>query len=153
RAHDEIHYLVPKDFKVDGIISSNGTNGVVHNETIFKHSLTFDTVNEIVKRAKAQAIYYEVFHFDGNRIILNEDQTWAEAMLKQLSTTKNVVYSELTSLKESIVEKVSWEPIIPDTSFSKIYLFSPDYDKITQFRNQLIDDQTALQISVSNSSR
>src|SRR5699024_12199897 len=77
------HYLVPKDFKVDGIISSNGTNGVVHNETIFKHSLTFDTVNEIVKRAKAQAIYYEVFPFDGNRIMLNEDQTWAEAMFKQ----------------------------------------------------------------------
>ena len=153
RAHDEIHYLIPKDFKVDGIISSNGTNGVVHNETIFKHSLTFDTVNEIVKRAKAQAIYYEVFPFDGNRIILNEDQTWAEAMFKQSTPPENVGYSEWISRRESIVEKVSWEPIIPDTSFSKIYLFSPDYDKITQFRNQLIDDQTALQISVSNSSR
>lgn len=153
RAHDEIHYLVPENFKVDGIISSNGTNGVVHNETIFKHSLTFDTVNEIVKRAKAQAIYYEVFPFDGNRIILNEDQAWAKAMFKQSTPPENVGYSEWTSRRESIVEKVSWKASIPNTSFSKIYLFSPDYDKITQFRNQLIDDQTILQISVSNSSR
>src|SRR5699024_11945074 len=37
RAHDEIRYLVPENFEVDGIISSNGTLGVVKEETIFKH--------------------------------------------------------------------------------------------------------------------
>ncbi|GGB93774.1 HAD family hydrolase [Staphylococcus nepalensis] len=153
RAHDEIGYLVPKGFAVDGIISSNGTFGVVQNEIIFKHSLSFETVNEIVKRAKEQEIYYEVFPFGRDRIILNEDKAWAEALFAQPTPPGNVGYSEWTSRRASIVEKVDWESTIPHTSFSKIYLFSPEYDKITQFRNQLMEDQSSLQISVSNSSR
>ena len=36
RSHDEIHYLVSEDFSVDGIISSNGTQGKVQDETIFQ---------------------------------------------------------------------------------------------------------------------
>ena len=52
RAHNEIHYLVPETFEVDGIISSNGTLGMVNDEIIFKHSLSFNAVNEIVSRAQ-----------------------------------------------------------------------------------------------------
>lgn len=153
RAHDEIHYLVPESFKVDGIISSNGTLGVVEEETIFKHSLSYNTVLEIVKRAKQQAIYYEVFPFDRQRIVLKEDKAWAEELFEANTPPGKVGESEWTSRKESIVEKVDWEDSIPDSTFSKIYLFSPDYDKITNFRNQLIEDEVALHISVSNSSR
>ncbi|PTI69827.1 HAD family hydrolase [Staphylococcus succinus] len=153
RAHDEIHYLVPESFKVDGIISSNGTLGVVEEETIFKHSLSYNTVLEIVKRAKQQAIYYEVFPFDRQRIVLKEDKAWAEELFEANTPPGKVGESEWTSRKESIVRKVDWEDSIPDSTFSKIYLFSPDYDKITNFRNQLIEDEVALHISVSNSSR
>lgn len=153
RAHDEIHYLVPESFKVDGIISSNGTLGVVEEETIFKHSLSYNTVLEIVKRAKQQAIYYEVFPFDRQRIVLKEDKAWAEELFEANTPPGKVGESEWTSRKESIVNKVDWEDSIPDSTFSKIYLFSPDYDKITNFRNQLIEDEVALHISVSNSSR
>lgn len=153
RAHDEIHYLVPESFKVDGIISSNGTLGVVEEETIFKHSLSYNTVLEIVKRAKQQAIYYEVFPFDRQRIVLKEDKAWAEELFEANTPPGKVGESEWTSRKESIVKKVDWEDSIPDSTFSKIYLFSPDYDKITNFRNQLIEDEVALHISVSNSSR
>lgn len=153
RAHDEIHYLVPESFEVDGIISSNGTLGVVEEETIFKHSLSYNTVLEIVKRAKQQAIYYEVFPFDRQRIVLKEDKAWAEELFEANTPPGKVGESEWTSRKESIVNKVDWEDSIPDSTFSKIYLFSPDYDKITNFRNQLIEDEVALHISVSNSSR
>lgn len=153
RAHDEIHYLVPESFEVDGIISSNGTLGVVEEETIFKHSLSYNTVLEIVKRAKQQAIYYEVFPFDRQRIVLKEDKAWAEELFEANTPPGKVGESEWTSRKESIVEKVDWEDSIPDSTFSKIYLFSPDYDKITNFRNQLIEDEVTLHISVSNSSR
>ncbi|WP_341636841.1 HAD family hydrolase [Staphylococcus casei] len=153
RAHDEIHYLVPESFEVDGIISSNGTLGVVEEETIFKHSLSYNTVLEIVKRAKQQAIYYEVFPFDRQRIVLKEDKAWAEELFEANTPPGKVGESEWTSRKESIVEKVDWEDSIPDSTFSKIYLFSPDYDKITSFRNQLIKDEASLHISVSNSSR
>ena len=38
RAHNEIHYLVPESFAVDGIISSNGTLGMVKDSVLFKHN-------------------------------------------------------------------------------------------------------------------
>lgn len=153
RAHDEIHYLVPETFEVDGIISSNGTLGVVEKETIFKHGLSYNTVSEVIKRAKQEAIYYEIFPFGSDRVVLKEDEAWAKALFEPATPLGKVGESEWTSRRESLKGKVDWEDTIPDTSFSKIYLFSPEYEKITNFRNQLIEDSAALQISVSNSSR
>lgn len=153
RAHDEIHYLVPETFEVDGIISSNGTLGVVEKETIFKHGLSYNTVSEVIKRAKQEAIYYEIFPFGSDRVVLKEDEAWAKALFEPATPPGKVGESEWTSRRESLKGKVDWEDTIPDTSFSKIYLFSPEYEKITNFRNQLIEDSAALQISVSNSSR
>lgn len=153
RAHNEIHYLVPSSFEVDGIISSNGTLGMINDEELFTHSLSFTTVNDIVKRAQQQEIYYEVFPFEGDRIVLKEDQSWATALFNAETPPGNVGVSEWTSRKASLKDKVDWATVIPDTTFSKIYLFSPNYDKITNFRNQLIEEQQDLKISVSNSSR
>ncbi|WP_436864010.1 HAD family hydrolase [Staphylococcus shinii] len=153
RAHNEIHYLVPASFEVDGIISSNGTLGMINDETLFTHSLSFNTVKDIVKRAQQQEIYYEVFPFEGNRIVLEEDQSWATALFEAETPPGNVGVSEWTSRKASLKDKVNWASEIPDTTFSKIYLFSPNYDKITNFRDQLIGEQQDLKISVSNSSR
>lgn len=153
RAHDEIRYLVPENFEVDGIISSNGTLGVVKEETIFKHSLSITTVKEVIKRAKEESIYYEIFPFGRNRVVLKEDEAWAKSLFKSATPPGNVGESEWASRRESLIDKVDWEDYIPETSFSKIYLFSTDYEKITNFRNLLMDEQRALQISVSNSSR
>ena len=44
RSYSEIHSLVPKGFKVDGMISSNGTRGDIEDKLLFKHSLTIDSV-------------------------------------------------------------------------------------------------------------
>ncbi|MCD8822275.1 Cof-type HAD-IIB family hydrolase [Staphylococcus gallinarum] len=153
RAHNEIHYLVPETFEVDGIISSNGTLGMVNDEIIFKHSLSFNAVNEIVSRAQQQSIYYEVFPFEGNRIVLAEDEAWAKSLFDAETPPGKVGESEWTSRKESIVEKVDWSSELPSTTYSKIYLFSTDFDKITAYREQLKKDAESLQISVSNSSR
>ncbi|NWK83639.1 HAD family phosphatase [Staphylococcus sp. GSSP0090] len=153
RAHNEIHYLVPDSFEVDGIISSNGTLGMFQEEVLFKHSLAFNTVEKIVERAQQQEIYYEVFPFDSNRIVLKEDESWARELFEAKYPPENVGDSEWSSRKASLIDKVDWESSIPDTSFSKIYLFSPDIDKITDFREQLKSAQQDLQISVSNSSR
>ncbi|MCD8830113.1 HAD family hydrolase [Staphylococcus gallinarum] len=153
RAHNEIHYLVPETFEVDGIISSNGTLGMVNDEIIFKHSLSFNAVNEIVNRAQQQSIYYEVFPFEGNRIVLAEDEAWAKSLFDAETPPGKVGESEWTSRKESIVEKVDWSSELPSTTYSKIYLFSTDFDKITAYREQLKKDAESLQISVSNSSR
>ena len=153
RSHDEIKYLVPKNFEVDGIISSNGTLGVVHNEVVFQHSLSLSSVKEIVSRAQEQHIYYEVFPFEEQRAILKEDYEWTTAMLQGDTPPGNVGESEWSSRKDALAHKVNWVPTIDFNSFAKIYLFATDYDAITQFRAQLVEDQEELKITVSNSSR
>ncbi|RXY89399.1 Cof-type HAD-IIB family hydrolase, partial [Salmonella sp. 3DZ2-4SM] len=61
RAYDEIPYLVPENFEVDGILSSNGAVGYINGEEIFKHQLPMETVRKLVDLAEQHQIYYELF--------------------------------------------------------------------------------------------
>lgn len=153
RSFDEIEHLTPDNFEIDGVISSNGTRGDAEGETIFEHSLTFEAVSEIVENAKAQHIYYEVFPFSGDRMILNEDRDWIEATCEGDTPPNNVGISEWNSRKHALNGNVNWVDTLPQTQFSKIYMFTPDLEKITKFREHLVDEQQALAITVSNSSR
>lgn len=153
RSYDEIEHLTPEGFEIDGVISSNGTRGDLEGHTLFEHSLTFDAVQQIISEAKTRHIYYEIFSFSGKRMILKEDQAWIEDTCKGETPPNNVSISEWTSRKHALDGNVNWIDKIPNTQFSKIYMFSPDLEKITAFRNHLVDEHEALQISVSNSSR
>ena len=153
RSHDEIHYLVSEDFSVDGIISSNGTQGKVQDETIFQHGMTLAQVQDIVKLAQNNHIYYEVFPYDGQRRILTEDREWIEAMVAEEEPVGGVSVSEWHSRKDALKDKVEWVEALRDEPYAKIYLFSKEQSQIQTFRDQLIEDQEQLNISVSNSSR
>ena len=153
RSYSEIHNLVPKGFKVDGVISSNGTRGDIEDKLLFKHSLTIDSVKKIVQLAQQQHIYYEVFPFESDRISLKEDEDWMREMISTIEPPDAVSQSEWSSRREAIKGKIDWRDTLPDAHFSKIYLFSPKLDKITDFRNHLVENQTNLGITVSNSSR
>ncbi|WP_145471666.1 Cof-type HAD-IIB family hydrolase [Staphylococcus pettenkoferi] len=153
RSHDEIHYLVSEDFSVDGIISSNGTQGKVQDETIFQHGMTLAQVQDIVKLAQNNHIYYEVFPYDGQRRILTEDREWIEAMVAEEEPIGGVSVSEWYSRKDALKDKVEWVEALRDEPYAKIYLFSKEQSQIQTFRDQLIEDQEQLNISVSNSSR
>ncbi len=153
RSHDEIHYLVSEDFSVDGIISSNGTQGKVQDETIFQHGMTLAQVQDIVKLAQNNHIYYEVFPYDGQRRILTEDREWIEAMVAEEEPIGGVSVSEWHSRKDALKDKVEWVEALRDEPYAKIYLFLKEQSQIQTFRDQLIEDQEQLNISVSNSSR
>lgn len=153
RSFDEIEHLTPENFEIDGVISSNGTRGDAEGVTIFEHSLTYEAVTEIVEIAKAQHIYYEVFPFSGKRMILKEDREWIEATCAGDTPPNNVGISEWNSRKHALNGNVNWVDTLPQMQFSKIYMFTPDLEKITKFREHLIDEQKQLEITVSNSSR
>lgn len=153
RSFDEIEHLTPENFEIDGVISSNGTRGDAEGVTIFEHSLTYEEVTEIVESAKAQHIYYEVFPFSGKRMILKEDREWIEATCAGDTPPNNVGISEWNSRKHALNGNVNWVDTLPQMQFSKIYMFTPDLEKITKFREHLIDEQKQLEITVSNSSR
>ncbi|MBU5292288.1 HAD family hydrolase [Staphylococcus capitis] len=153
RSYSEIHQLVPEGFKVDGIISSNGTTGETEDQNLFKHSLSLEQVKKIVKLAQQQHIYYEVFPFGAQRIVLKEDYQWMRDMITGETPPNNVSHSEWTSRLDAMKDKIDWRDELPDLDYSKIYLFNPNLDKITTFRDELIQNKVLLSISVSNSSR
>ena len=153
RSYSEIHSLVPKGFKVDGMISSNGTRGDIEDTILFKHSLTIDSVKKIVQLAQQQHIYYEVFPFEGDRISLIEDQSWMEDMIDSEHPQNEVSESEWKSRRDAMNGKINWRKDIPNDDYSKIYLFNKKLNKIKTFRDELIQNKVLLNISVSNSSR
>ena len=153
RSYSEIHQLVPEGFKVDGIISSNGTTGEIEDHNLFKHSLSLEQVKKMVKLAQQQHIYYEVFPFGAQRIVLKEDYQWMRDMITGETPPNNVSHSEWTSRLDAMKDKIDWRDELPDLDYSKIYLFNPNLDKITTFRDELIQNKVLLSISVSNSSR
>lgn len=153
RSYSEIHQLVPEGFKVDGIISSNGTTGEIEDQNLFKHSLSLEQVKKIVKLAQQQHIYYEVFPFGAQRIVLKEDYQWMRDMITGETPPNNVSHSEWTSRLDAMKDKIDWRDELPDLDYSKIYFFNPNLDKITTFRDELIQNKVLLSISVSNSSR
>lgn len=153
RSYSEIHQLVPEGFKVDGIISSNGTTGEIEDQNLFKHSLSLEQVKKNVKLAQQQHIYYEVFPFGAQRIVLKEDYQWMRDMITGETPPNNVSHSEWTSRLDAMKDKIDWRDELPDLDYSKIYLFNPNLDKITTFRDELIQNKVLLSISVSNSSR
>lgn len=153
RSYSEIHQLVPEGFIVDGIISSNGTTGEIEDHNLFKHSLSLEQVKKMVKLAQQQHIYYEVFPFGAQRIVLKEDYQWMRDMITGETPPNNVSHSEWTSRLDAMKDKIDWRDELPDLDYSKIYLFNPNLDKITTFRDELIQNKVLLSISVSNSSR
>ncbi|MEX3434073.1 HAD family hydrolase [Staphylococcus capitis] len=153
RSYSEIHQLVPEGFKVDGIISSNGTTGEIEDHNLFKHSLSLEQVKKMVKLAQQQHIYYEVFPFGAQRNVLKEDYQWMRDMITGETPPNNVSHSEWTSRLDAMKDKIDWRDELPDLDYSKIYLFNPNLDKITTFRDELIQNKVLLSISVSNSSR
>lgn len=52
RAYEEIEELTPPGFQVDGVVASNGMVGYVGNEVIFKHSLSRELVETVIKMAR-----------------------------------------------------------------------------------------------------
>ncbi|OHP68992.1 HAD family hydrolase [Staphylococcus sp. HMSC062A01] len=153
RSYTEIDQLVPPQFEVDGIISSNGTSGEVNGDNLFMHSLLSESVKRIVSLAQQQEIYYEVFPFNGSRIALNEDKAWMQEMIKGDTPPNHVSESEWKSRLDAMSGKIDWKEDIPEDDYAKIYLFTPNLEKITTFRDELIQNQVLLNISVSNSSR
>lgn len=153
RSYSEIHQLVPEGFKVDGIISSNGTTGEIDNRNLFKHSMSLEQVKNIVELAEQQNIYYEVFPFGAQRIVLNRDEQWMREMIPSETPPNHVSQSEWSSRRDAMRDKIDWRDELPNLDYSKIYLFNPNLDKITIFRDELIQNKVKLSISVSNSSR
>jgi Cof subfamily protein (haloacid dehalogenase superfamily) len=136
RAIDEIAGLVPKGFQVDGVVTSNGMAGYVGEKVIFKHTLSLNLVEEIIKRARENEVYYELFPYGLDRITLKQDQKYVENEITE-PKPDSVGLNEWLSRKEAIKEKIKWVDEIVGNEFSKFYFFAKSKEHINHWKNEL----------------
>lgn len=150
RAYDEISYLVPENFEVDGILSSNGAVGYINGKEIFKNQLPMETVHKLVDLAEKHQIYYELFPYYKNRIALNRDKT---LLLSEISTEQvgDVEANEWKSRQEALSEKIEWVDEIPEDAYSKFYFFKKHKTEIKKWEELILPMKEELNISISHS--
>ncbi|WP_206166742.1 HAD family hydrolase [Mammaliicoccus sciuri] len=150
RAYDEIPYLVPENFEVDGILSSNGAVGYINGEEIFKHQLPMETVRKLVDLAEQHQIYYELFPYYKNRIALKRDKT---LLLSEIQTDElgDVERNEWKSRQEALSEKINWVDEIPEDAYSKFYFFKKYESEIKKWEEVIVPMKEELDISISHS--
>ena len=150
RAYDEIPYLVPENFEVDGILSSNGAVGYINGEEIFKHQLPMETVHKLVELAEQHQIYYELFPYYKNRIALKRDKT---LLLSEIQTDElgDVERNEWKSRQEALSEKINWVDEIPEDAYSKFYFFKKYESEIKKWEELIVPMKEELDISISHS--
>nr|WP_263314849.1 HAD family hydrolase [Mammaliicoccus sp. Marseille-Q6498] len=150
RAYDEISYLVPKHFEVDGIISSNGAVGYINGKEIFKNQLPMDTVHKLIELAEEHQVYYELFPYYKNRIALKRDKS---LLLSEIQTddTGDAESNEWKSRLEALNEKLQWVDEIPNDDYSKFYFFKKYVADIEKWRKVIEPLTEELNISISHS--
>ncbi|MFP7298338.1 Cof-type HAD-IIB family hydrolase [Neobacillus niacini] len=151
RAFDEIEGIVPAGFQVDGIVTSNGMAGYVGDDVIFKHSLSLKLVDEVIKRARKNKIYYELFPYDSDRVTLKQDQSYVENEITE-PKTESVGINEWLSRKEAIKEEIIWVDEIVGNEFSKFYFFAKSKEHIKRWKEELEQLKKEINFTTSISS-
>ena len=151
RSFEEIEGLVPPGFQVDGVVASNGMVGYAGHEVIFKHSLSRGLVETVIKMARENKVYYELFPYGSPRITLKQDRTYAENEIRD-PKPESVGLNEWSSRKESIKEKIAWVDEIVGNEFSKFYFFSRTKEHINHWKETLEQLKKEIDFTTSISS-
>ncbi|MBT2659050.1 HAD family hydrolase [Bacillus sp. ISL-18] len=136
RAFEEIKGIVPPGFQVDGIVASNGMVGYAGHEVIFKHSLSRELVETVIKMARENKVYYELFPYGSPRITLKQDRAYVENEIRD-PKPEGVGINEWCSRKDAINEKINWANEIMGNEFSKFYFFARTKEQINHWKEEL----------------
>lgn len=150
RAQGDIFNLVPENFEVDGIISSNGAVGYIGEQEIFKHKLSMQAVYKLIELAEKNHIYYELFPYYKERIALEKDK---EILLSELNHTSqaDVEENEWKSRQNALSSKINWVHEIPEDEYSKFYFFKRNIAEIKKWREKIAPLEAELDFSTSSS--
>lgn len=151
RAFEEIEGMVPPGFQVDGVVASNGMVGYVGKEIVFKHTLPFELVETVIRKAREHKVYYELFPYGTPRITLKQDQAY---MLDEIRDPKpeSVGINEWLSHKKAIKDEIAWKEHIEGSEFSKFYFFARTKEHINCWKKELEQLKQEIDFTTSTSS-
>ncbi|MBB6453785.1 hypothetical protein HNQ94_002236 [Salirhabdus euzebyi] len=126
--------VLQSDFELDGIVTANGMAVFVKDEPLSQYALPPQLVEELVEKAEARGIFYEVHPNEGSRFALNQDKA---LLLSQISDPKpeTVEENEWISRKREI-DEIVWVDQLETNSIAKIYFFSKSKESIIKWKEE-----------------
>ncbi|WP_330501613.1 HAD family hydrolase [Peribacillus frigoritolerans] len=136
RTLEEVRDVLPAGMEADGMVTANGMSVFIGKEQIVEHALSTELVEELVAKAGAEEIFYEVHPNEGTRIALLKDKDY---MVKQGLIPKpgTVDENEWLSRQDAVEDKIRWSEQLDIKSVAKIYFFSNEMNTIRKWKAEL----------------
>jgi Cof subfamily protein (haloacid dehalogenase superfamily) len=136
RTLEEVRDVLPAGMEADGMVTANGMSVFIGEEQIVEHALSTGLVEELVAKAGAEEIFYEVHPNEGTRMALLKDKDY---MVKQGLIPKpgTVDENEWLSRQDAVEDKIRWSEQLDIKSVAKIYFFSNEMNTIRKWKSEL----------------
>ncbi|MED3757508.1 HAD family hydrolase [Peribacillus frigoritolerans] len=136
RTLEEVRDVLPAGMEADGMVTANGMSVFIGKEQIVEHALPTELVEELVAKAGAEEIFYEVHPNEGTRMALLKDKDY---MVKQGLIPKpgTVDENEWLSRQDAVEDKIRWSEQLDIKSVAKIYFFSNEMNTIRKWKAEL----------------
>ena len=136
RTLEEVRDVLPAGMEADGMVTANGMSVFIGKEQIVEHALSTELVEELVAKAGAEEIFYEVHPNEGTRMALLKDKDY---MVKQglIPKPETVDENEWLSRQDAVEDKIRWSEQLDISSVAKIYFFSNEMDTIRKWKAEL----------------
>ncbi|MFJ7467147.1 HAD family hydrolase [Peribacillus frigoritolerans] len=136
RTLEEVRDVLPSSMEADGMVTANGMSVFIGKEQIVEHALSTELVEELVAKAGAEEIFYEVHPNEGTRMALLKDKDY---MVKQglIPKPETVDENEWLSRQDAVEDKIRWSEQLDISSVAKIYFFSNEMNTIRKWIAEL----------------
>lgn len=136
RTLEEVRDVLPAGMEADGMVTANGMSVFIGKQQIVEHALSTELVEELVAKAGAEEIFYEVHPNEGTRMALLKDKDY---MVKQglIPKPETVDENEWLSRQDAVEDKIRWSEQLDISSVAKIYFFSNEMDTIRKWKAEL----------------
>ncbi|CAH0265242.1 5-amino-6-(5-phospho-D-ribitylamino)uracil phosphatase YcsE [Peribacillus simplex] len=136
RTLEEVRDVLPSGMEADGMVTANGMSVFIGKKQIIEHALSTELVEELVAKAGAEKIFYEVHPNDGTRMALLKDKDY---MVKQglMPKPETVDENEWLSRQDAVEDKIRWSEQLDISSVAKIYFFSNEMNTIREWKAEL----------------
>ncbi|WHX61137.1 HAD family hydrolase [Peribacillus frigoritolerans] len=133
RTLEEVRDVLPAGMEADGMVTANGMSVFIGKEQIVEHALSTELVEELVAKAGAEEIFYEVHPNEGTRMALLKDKDY---MVKQglIPKPETVDENEWLSRQDAVEDKIRWSEQLDIKSVAKIYFFSNEMNTIRKWK-------------------
>ncbi|MBO0998111.1 HAD family hydrolase [Bacillus sp. SD075] len=136
RTMEEVRDVLPSGMEADGMVTANGMSVFIGKKQIVEHALSTELVEELVDKAGAEEIFYEVHPNAGTRMALLKDKDY---MVKQglMPKPETVDENEWLSRQDAVEDKIRWSEQLDISSVAKIYFFSNEMNTIRRWKAEL----------------